>query len=304
MLFQINGFEISNLQKADDSAVAYVDIIANHLTEDTDSETVLKEAFDKDTVKEFLDVGVVEFWHESKNPNLSKEEKNSNLIGKPTAFRWENGKPIVTAALTKSHSIVKEMLPHLEAKQPVYAGSIGGSKMVLETIDSDGTKHKIIPKIKWDHLAIAPAPYVINRAPGINVRLLQKANDIICEFDDIDMFSRNNDIIGREEELRKALLAPGSVSDLQNTPGGAITKQSLEGDPSLTFNENEGLDLIDTIIGIKQKKIPLQKAGYLKYFKQQNKKDFGDKSFRLISKYFKNNNKRRIVTKRAFRGSS
>lgn len=288
MLFQINGFEISNLQKASNDIVL-VDIIANHLTEDTDSETVLKEAFDKDTVKEFLDIGVIEFWHESKNPNLTKSEKNKNLIGKPSAFKWQNGKPVVTAALTKSHPIVKEMLPHLEANQPVYAGSLGGSKMVLEAIDAEGVKHKIIPKIKWDHLAIAPAPYVINRAPGINVKLLQKANEIFCEFDDIEIFSKNREIIGKEEELRKALLAPSSTSELHNTPGGVITQQSLEGNPNLSFSEQDGLDLIDTILGIKKKKIPLQKADYLKYFKQQNKKDFGDKSFRLISKYFKNN---------------
>jgi hypothetical protein len=138
-------------------------------------------------------------------------------------------------------------------------------------------------------VSIAPAPSVVNRAPGMNVRLLQKAQDIICEFDDIDIFSKNNDIIGKEEELRKALMAPSGVSDLQNTPGGVITKQSIEGAPSsLTLSEKEGLDFIDAIIGIKQKKIPLKKAEYLKYFKSQNKQDFGDKSYKLISKYFKN----------------
>lgn len=288
MLFQINGFQISNLQKANNGTIL-VDIIANHLTEDTDSETVLKEAFDKDTVKNFLDIGVIEFWHESRNPNLTKAEKNKNLIGKPTFFKWEKGLPVVTAALTENHPIVKEMLPHLEANQPVYGGSIGGSKIVLETMDSEGRKHKIIPKIKWDHLAIAPAPYVINRAPGMNVKLLQKANEIFCEFDDIEIFSQNSEIIGQEEELRKALLAPSSTSDLYNTSGGVITQQSLEGNPELKFSEQDGLDLIDTILNIKKKKIPLKKAEYLKYFKQKNKKDFGDKSFRLISKYFKKN---------------
>lgn len=157
--------------------------------------------------------------------------------------------------------------------------------MVLETTDSHGEKHRIIPKITWDHLAIAPQPSVVNTAPGMNVKLLQKANDIICEFDDIDVFSKNNEIIGQETELRKALLAPGSVGDLYNTSGGAITQQSIEGDPELKF----GHDLLDAIMGIKTKKIPLRKAEYLKYFKQQNKKDFGSKSFNLISKYFKTN---------------
>jgi len=292
MLFQINGFEISNLQKANDKTIT-VDIIANHLTEDEDSETILKEAFDKDTVQNFLDIGVIEYWHESRNPNLSKEEKNKYLIGKPKSFKWQDGKPVVTASLTKSHPIVMDMLPHLEAGQPVYAGSVGGAKMVLEALDAEGAKHRIIPKIKWDHLAIAPSPYVINRAGGVNVRLLNKAKELMCEFDNVDSFIINGQkIVESETELRKALLAPGSVADLSGTSGGAITKQSLEGDPELKFSEKDGLDLIDTIIGIKNKKIPLQKADYIKHFEKQNKKDFGDKSFKLISKYFKINKER------------
>ena len=286
MLFQINNFEIANLQKAGD--VVSIDIVANHLTEDLDGETVLKEAFNQETVKEFLDIGVLEYWHESKNPHLNKEDKNKYLLGKPTAFRWENGKPVVTANLTKSHPIVQDMLPHLEAGQPVYAASIGGSKMVLEATDSTGKKHRVIPKIKWDHLAIAPTNSVINRAPGMNVKLLQKANDIICEFDDINIFSQNSNIIEKEEELRKALSAPESAGDLYTEPGGVTTKQSIEKTPvNLTLSEQDGLDLIDTIIGIKEKRIPLKKAEYLKHFECNKKKDFGRKSYGLINKYFK-----------------
>ena len=291
MFFQINGLSIQNLQKASDSAVAVVDIIANHLTEDEDGETVLKEAFDDATVQEFLNTGVLEYWHETKNPHLSKEEKNKYLLGKPTGFRWENGKPIVTAALTKSHPIVADMLPHLEAGQAVYAASIGGSKMVLEAMGKDGKKHRVIPKIKWDHLAIAPAPYVVNRAGGVNVRLLQKANELLCEFDDVNSFVRNREIIGKEEELRKALDAPASAADLYSTPGGAATRQSTE-KKLVSLTEDDGLDLIDTIIGIKNKKIPLIKADYLKHFETLNKSEFGNKSFNLISKYFNLRSKR------------
>ena len=295
MLFQVNGFTISTLKKASSDKVVTVDIIANHLTEDTDKEIVLKEAFNKDTVKEFLDVGVVEFWHESRNPILTKAEKNSNLLGKPIAFRWENGLPVVTAELTKSHPIVKSMLPHLEAAQPIYAASIGGAKMVLEVADSNGEKHRIIPKIKWDHLAIAPCNSVINRESGMNVRLLQKAtdfhaaNELLCEFDDFNAFIRNPNMIEKEEILMKALMAPQSVGDLYNgTSGGSVTKQSIEKKPvSLTLSDDDGIDLIDTIIGIKNKKIPLQKAEYLKHFENKNKKEFGNKSFNLIDKYFK-----------------
>lgn len=286
MFLQINGLQIRNLQKADDSKVVRVDIVANHLTEDSEKETILKEAFSPDIVKDFLSVGIIDFWHDSHNPALTKEEKNAAIIGKPVAFRWDNGLPVVTAELTKGHPEVQKMLPHLEAAQPVYAASVGGAKMVLEVRDANGEKHRVIPKIKWDHLAIAPANQVINRAPGVNVRLLQKA--LLCEFDDYNVFANNQNILEHEETLMKALMAPSSVADMQSTSGGVITKQSLEKKPvSLTFDEDESIMLLDTILGIKNKKVPLEKAAYIKHFESQNRKNFGDKSFRLFDKYFK-----------------
>lgn len=294
MLFQINGLTISNLQKAEDDLYVNVDIVANHLTEDSDGEIVLKEAFDKETIDNFMNVGVIDFWHESKNPTLTKAEKMKNVLGSPVGFRWENGKPVVTARLTKSHPIVQDMIPHLQSDQPVYAASIGGSKMVLETVDGTGKSHRIIPKIKWDHLAIAPANNVINREKGLNVKLLQKANEIMCEFNDLDSFKSNIDIFGKEEELRKALLAPSSTQDLQETSGGVLTEQSIEKDPKLlTFSEQDGLDLIDTIIGINQKRIPTDEKKYFQHFEDRKKKDFGQKSYGLIDKYFKTLKKER-----------
>ena len=289
MFFQVNGLQISNLQKAKDNKLVTVDIIANHLTEDVDGETVLKEAFNPETVKQFLDIGVIEYWHESRNPQLSKEEKNKALIGKPIAFRWENGKPVVTATLTKDHPIVKDMLPHLEANNPVYAASIGGSKMVLEVQDGQGVIHNVIPKIKWDHLALAPCNCVVNREPGVNVRMLQKAQELMFEFDSMETFTHSGpQYFSRETELRKALLAPGSVGDMQSTSGGVITKQDLEKSSQivdLSFNEDEALLLLDTIIGIKNDEIPLTEDGYFNHF---NNREFADKSYRLFNKFFKN----------------
>ena len=285
----VNGLEISNLQKAEDDKLINVDIVANHLTEDSEGETVLKEAFSEDAVNEFLNIGCVEFWHDSRNSNLSKEEQNAAIMGKPIAFRWDNGKPVVTAQLTKSHPRVQEMLPHLEANQPVYAASIGGSKVVMEVKDPDGRVHKIIPKIKWDHLAIAPSHRVINRSGGMNVSLLRKANDILCEFDTVSSFNTNiSHVSANEQELKKAMTAPSSVADTSSTRGGVITKQSLEGDDKKRFmTEDDGMDLIDTMIKIKEKKISTNKNNYMKYFKEQNKEDFGRKSYDLINKYFK-----------------
>jgi hypothetical protein len=298
MFFRVNGLQIKSLAKAvaNNDKIAVVDIIANHLTEDTDGETVLKEAFTPETVKEFLDIGVIEFWHESKNPLLTKEEKNAMLLGKPVAFRWESGLPVVTAHLTKTHPIVAEMLPHLEAENPVYSASIGGSKVVLEAQGRDGQVHHVIPKIKWDHLAIAPSNMVVNREPGVNVRLLQKANEsnLFMDFDSINTFKRSaGQFFAQEAVLSKALSAPASVSDMQNTPGGVITKQSLEKTISnLTFSEDEAEKLLDTIIKVNQGNVPKTESEYKTHFKDDG--NFADKSWRLFSKYFAKNSKKEI----------
>ena len=291
MFFQINGLTIQNLQKAVDDKLVKVDIIANHLTEDSDGETVLREAFSPEVIQDFLDSGNINFWHDDKNPSLSKEDQLKALIGKPIAFRWENGKPVVTAQLTKSHPLVQTMLPHLEANNPVFAASIDGSKMVMVAKDNEGAEHRIIPKIKWAGLAIAPCNSVINREPGVNVRMLAKAKDIIAEFNDITSFNMMSaNIFAQETELRKALEAPQSVGDLSKTPGGVITKQSLEkGIASLTFTEDEACKLIDAMIGVKNKTIPITENEYRTHF--NNDVEFADKSYRLFDKYFKKNNK-------------
>ena len=296
MFFQVNGLQVKSMEKAtaNDDKIAVVDIIANHLTEDTDGETVLKEAFSPEAVAEFLDIGVIEFWHESKSPLLTKEEKNAMILGKPVAFRWENGLPVVTAHLTKKHPIVAEMLPHLEAENPVYAASIGGSKIVLEAAGPNGQVHHIIPKIKWDHLALAPANMVVNREPGVNVKLLHKANEmtLFMDFDSMNTFKRSsNQFFSQEQQLCKALSAPGSVGDMQSTPGGVITKQSLEKSVvALTFSDEEARKLIDTILKIKKGGvIPSDEKRYREYFAAQNDSEFADKSYRLFSEYFKKN---------------
>lgn len=295
MFFQVNGLSISNLQKAKKDGIVTVDIIANHLTEDEDGETTLKEAFSADAVKEFLNIGVIEFWHETRNPLLTKEEKNNNLLGRPVAFRWEEGLPVVTAELTEKHPIVQTMMPHLEASNPVYAASIGGSKIVLEAQGPDGQIHKVIPKIKWDHLAIAPANMVVNREPGVNVKLLQKANnpiDISFEFDSMNTFKRSSkQFFGQEQSLIKALLAPGSVADMYNGQGaGVITKQSMEKTiATLTFSDDDAEKLIDTMIRIKNDELPLERNDYYAAF--PNDVEFADKSYRLFDRYFKKSNK-------------
>ena len=83
-------------------------------------------------------------------------------------------------------------------------------------------------------------------------------------------------------------MAPESAGALYSEPGGVLTKQSIEKKPvNLTLSESEGLDLIDTIIGVKERRIPLKKADFINHFKELKKEDFGHKSYGLIDKYFK-----------------
>jgi hypothetical protein len=289
MFFQIHGLEIALLEKAKPGIVP-VEIIVNHLTEDDEGETILKSAFNKETIQEFFKAGaIIDWWHNSKNPKRTDEEQAEAVLGHATGFKWKNGKPTIAADLTESHPVVQKMLPHLEAKQPVYSASVGGSKKVLRVTTPDGHQKSIVPTIKMDHVAIAPAHAVINREPGVNISILKKANDIMASFDNIDCFKKQSgQIFGQEEKLRKALLAPQSSTDLYETSGGVVTKQSLEKSlTDLTFGADESLLFLDTILNIIEKNIPLKKKSLLKYFEIKGQKDFGDKFYRLIDKYFK-----------------
>jgi hypothetical protein len=292
MLVRIHGMSIERMEKAEVPAgVVRVKIIANHLTEDIDGETVLKQAFDEQTVKNFLNIGIIDWWHKSKDPDLSDNERARAVLGRPVDFLWENGKPVVIADLTKSHPVVAEMMPHLEAKQPVFAGSIGGAKVVFKVTDKNGQKKRIIPKINFDHLAIAPCNSVVNREPGMNVELLQKAGnqkgDLMVEFGDMMDFCSHGFHIDDEILLRKAIEAPESVADLSNTSGGVLTKQSLEKTVSnLTLSDDDGLSLIDVVIKIANGSLPANEKAVKSYFDLINKADTGSKVVSLINKYF------------------
>jgi len=289
MFFQINNLEITSLEKANKPGIISVKIIANHLTEDDEGETLLKSAFDQDTVQSFLETGVIDWWHNSHNSERTDAEQAESILGKPTSFVWENGKPVVFADLTESHPVVQKMIPHLNVGNPVYAASVGGSKMVMKVKDQNQNEKRIVPKIKWNHLAIAPINSVINRSPGVNISILKKANDILVNFDNMAAFqSQSNHFFAKEEQLQKALLAPSSPGELYSTAGGVLTKQSLEkSTENLTLSENEALLLLGTVLGIKENEIPDEKNLLLDYFERIDQRNFGDKFYRLIDKYYK-----------------
>ena len=119
--------------------------------------------------------------------------------------------------------------------------------------------------------------------------MLQKAsgNEISIEFDSLNTFGLSNHVLdSNEEELLKALEAPSSPSDLYNTSGGVLTKQSLEktvANQSLSIDE--AMDFIDLILKVGKKDLA-NVEGVKQYFKEKNKADTGDKIISLINKYF------------------
>ena len=256
-------------EKEDDKTIT-VKIIANSLGVDKEGQRILPQAFNEATIKNFLDFGVIDYHHKSVTGH-SAQEKSEAIIGKPIAFLWENGLPVVHARLTKSHPIVKTILPHLEADQPVYGGSVGGSiKKAKKSYKENGKSVDDIYEIDWTHLAIAGAPYVISS--GSNVSLIKAAGsgkvgeeeEIQVTFSNIHSFTSNiKSYIDRESELIKALTV-GAGTDSANLTGvDALRSQSLEGglQADIINDVLEGIDskqIRPTLIGVEEY---LQKRG-------------------------------------------
>ncbi len=275
----------------EDDKVVKVRIVANQLTSDIQDEKMLPEAFDDETVNEFLGVGIID-WHHQSIMGETIEERAHAIIGKPYDFKWENEKPAVYADLAKSHPIVaNSMIPNLEAKLPVYAGSIGGKRRKAEKIydESTGKIINTISKIKWNHLAITGAPYVVNTAPGPQVSLVKaEGSDMLhVSFSDIDMFNEQCEILNREPELTKALEAGYETDSKLKTGADANTRQSLEGD---TWSHPLKKDILEGII---QKRIPANSKAVKKYllnngFSSENADWFISEMNKSLNKAIKN----------------
>lgn len=241
-----------------------VRMIANRLDLDKENQEILPQAFNKATVSNFLKNGIIDWHHESKTGKTSEVRANA-ILGSPTDFKWElhQGRqvPVIYANLTKAHNIVKNSIaPHLEAKQKVFAASVGGDiKKARRVIsgDKNSPKDQII-EIDWDHLAIAASSYVIS--PGSEVSLVKAysvdtnndSSNLKFTFRDISSFERDADLVFNGEEIRKALTV-GAGTDITSYTGvDALRGQSLEGDKSDKYSQliqQVAMGLRDNTIG-------------------------------------------------------
>lgn len=211
--------------------------VPNGLVKDRERQRLAKSAFSPEAVNYFLNNGVVEFWHESKQAP-TKRERAEATIGAPYDFKWEDGKPAVYNRIAKGMDVVQKfVMPHLESETNAIGCSVGGN--VLQKAP-DGKDGEVITRIFWDHLALAPRSSVM--CPGTSVGLIKAddgRNTVLAYFPDTDDFERRiNELAGQEESLIKALQV-GTETDSTAMRGvDALRLQSLEsGVPLIQWDE-------------------------------------------------------------------
>lgn len=280
------------LEKADHSTnemVIPVRMIANRLKLDRENQELLPQAFDSSTVNNFLENGIIDWFHKSRLGKSDKEKADA-VLGKPTDFRWEEGLPVVYGDLTRAHPIVRDSIaPHLEAGNDVFGASVGGGAIKRNKI-YDPVLHKAkeqISKIYWDHIAIAPSAYIVSL--GSKVSLAKARNgEVFLEFDTFNGFILQNDLVGDDAKVNKALeVDPGNDTALF-TGADALIRQSLDGVDVFSEYKEQVFKALFT------REIPPTQNGIRKYLHTKGVsqtdidsflKNFQENVYSLVNKY-------------------
>lgn len=233
MRLEIGNWTLEKATNAkEDEKTIPIRMIANKLDIDKENQQILPQAFNKATIDNFLQFGLVD-WHHMSVTGKTAEERAHAIIGKPYDFQWENKLPVVYAKLTKAHPIVKNsILPHLEAGQKVFGASVGGNiKKARNVIDESLNRHKEqILAIEWEHIAIAASPSVVSS--GSEVTLIKAKNSEIKEplirFADVSAFEEESDLCLRGDEIRKALEIGAGTDSATLVGADALRRQSKQ----------------------------------------------------------------------------
>ena len=255
MRVQIGNWKLEKAQGYNaNSPIVPIRLVANRLSPDKVNERILPQAFNKPTVDYFLKCGLID-WHHESVMGITNEARSGAILGRPTGFQWEGGLPVVYGNLTKANQIVREnILPHLEAEQPVFAASVGGNvrKARLSPDTVSGKQVKDILEIEWDHIAIAGAPYVMS--PGSEVSLVKagmfsEAEHRVVQTDvlnyaDLSFMERDfTDFETGGGALFKTLSAGVNTTSIGNPSGfDAMQRQSIEG------GRNSNSSAVETIL--------------------------------------------------------
>ena len=84
-------------------------------------------------------------------------------------------------------------------------------------------------EIDWNHIAIAPAPYVVSAGSMVSMVKAGDGSDIRVDFSDVGSFEAESDIIFREDEIRKAMEMGAGTDIAAMTGADAVRQQSLAG---------------------------------------------------------------------------
>lgn len=256
MLLQISNWRIEKAKGGvDNDKIVGVRMVANKLDLDKENQEILPQAFSKATIDNFLEEGIID-WHHQSVMGRTQNERANAIIGKPISFEWEGKLPVVYANLTKGHPIVKDsILPHLEADQPVFGASVGGSVKKAKSVwDSEinGLKDQI-SEIHWDHLAICGRPYAVSGGTEVSMIKALGAEGILINYSDIGEFERNYFLTERETELRKALEVGAGTDIAQLTGVDALRIQ--------TKKKNEDALIKKLLLALKDNVIGANKNG-------------------------------------------
>lgn len=235
MLVQFGNWSLSKAGKRSESDTTLpVRMVANRLVTDRENEEILPEAFNKATVDNFVQNGVID-WHHQSVMGGTPEARALAILGRPYEFAWEDNLPVVYAELTKAHGIVRDSIaPHVEAGNPVFGCSVGGSVKKARQVWDDSTSRmkRQISGIHWDHLAIAGRPYVI--CPGTEISMVKalmggSGAELLVRFSDLSEFEAQSYLLENEMAIRKALEVGAVTDSAQATGLDAMRTQSLEG---------------------------------------------------------------------------
>lgn len=279
MRIEVGNWTLEKASKTEDAKILPVRMIANRMNVDKEDQEMLPQAFNKATVDNFLEHGIID-WHHQSVLGKTTEERAHAIIGRPYDFKWESTSldkrdlPVVYANLTKAHSIVRDsIIPHLEAEQKVFAASVGGSirkaKMVFNA-ETNQKKDQIM-EIVWDCLSVAAAPYVISA--GSEVTLVKAAfagnpedlsSDIICRVSDISMLTA--------AFLAKALEVGAGTNSATLVGADAMRMQSGK-------KKNNDALIKDVTAALKSNKIQASRTGVEKFLRAKGLQESEIESF-------------------------
>ena len=215
-----------------------VKIKINSPTPDRDGDRILAEAFDKETMDDYLANGIIDFDHQSVR-GKTEEEKAKAIIGKPRRFYFENGSPVIEGVLFKDNKYVRDAIfPAISvtSNEPitVWKASVGGG-IIRKSIGYDPEYRKKIgdiSKIKLIHVAVTPSYKAVHPDTFVQMIKSKSIENLYLDksFEITGSPQSASTLIFRGFEPFYKALTSGYQTDMEGMSGGQVlSTQDLEG---------------------------------------------------------------------------